>query len=121
MQPTTQLQNSSKAPLSTSQKLPFVTPPVDVLENDDHILILADLPGVSESDITVQFEQDTLSLEARLTGSGSEPMAGYQRKFHLPRGIDAERISAEVSAGLLQLKVPKSADQKRRSIQVRAG
>lgn len=95
-------------------------PPVDIYENKDEILIYADIPGVTQEDLAVNFDKDQLTIEAR-RAAGSERAFDYKRTFVVPRGIDAERIGANLQNGVLKLTLPKSAAMKPRQIAVNAG
>jgi HSP20 family molecular chaperone IbpA len=93
----------------------MATPSVDIYENADEFLVLADVPGARPDEVAVQLENDQLSVQAR----GADPR-DYARTFVVPRGIDASRITAEMKQGVLHLHLPKSDALKPRKIQVRA-
>jgi HSP20 family protein len=104
-----------------------VAPPVDIYENRDEILVLADVPGARTDGITVRLEKNELYLHARReeANAGTPVMGGvrtadYSRTFIVPRGIDGERISAEMNGGVLRIHLPKSESSKPRKIEVRA-
>ena len=106
---------------------PAVTPFVDIYENADEILVVADLPGVATGGLTVSLEKGELAFEARRTdaselgpGAGETPLPDYRRSFTVPRGIDADKIAAELRDGLLRIHLPKSASLKPRQIPIRA-
>jgi HSP20 family molecular chaperone IbpA len=106
---------------------PVVAPPVDIYENRDEILVLAEVPGARTDGVTIRLEKNELYLHARredAVGNG-EPTkrswgADYSRTFLVPRGIDAEKITAEMNAGVLRIHLPKSESLKPRKIEVRA-
>lgn len=101
---------------------PTYAPPVDIYENKDEILIFADVPGVTQDDLAIQFDKDQLTIEARRTATtGGEPAFDYKRTFVVPRGIDAEKIAANLQSGVLKLTLPKSAAMKPRQIAVTSG
>lgn len=93
---------------------PAVQPAVDVYENADEVLLVADLPGVDTDALRVHVEDDRLLIEAR-RGDWD-----YRRAFVMPDGIDREKISAQLSAGVLRLTLPKAAAIKPRRISVKA-
>lgn len=99
-------------------------PLVDVFESKDELLVLADLPGVSKDAVTVNVEGGQLTIEARRTEKWpgqAEPLDfEYQRAFMLPKGIDASKIDAELKAGVLRVRLPKSEPHKPRRIEVKA-
>jgi HSP20 family protein len=104
------------------------TPPVDVFENADEVLVVADVPGVASDQIDVHVENGTLTLKARRSGeSGGTALAreydarDYARSFRIPAGIDAANISAEAKNGTVLVRLPKIAAVKPRKIAVRAG
>ncbi len=93
--------------------------PVDIYEGADELLLLADLPGVEPEGLNVSFEAPELRIEGR-RGSGEE--AGvYSRTFKVSEQIDPNGISAELTAGVLKLRLAKAAHTKPRKIEVRAG
>ena len=109
------------------QQRAFVTPAVDIYENADELLLVADLPGVGQDDVTVQFEKGQLSIEGRWTAAAEgAPLArefrgrDYRRTFAVPQGIDSERISAEMKSGVLRVHLPKAQSLKPRQIRVSA-
>ena len=97
-------------------------PIVDVSEDDKAYRIEAELPGVDESDIDVTVRDNRLSLRAEKKSETekrdenvhmSERRYGsFERSFQLPDGVDAEKIKAKFSNGVLTLKLPKSAKAK---------
>jgi HSP20 family molecular chaperone IbpA len=106
---------------------PVVAPPVDIYENRDEILVFADVPGARTDGITIRLDKNELYLHARreeaATGTavaGPGRSADYSRTFIVPRGIDAEKITADLTAGVLRIHLPKSDAAKPRKIEVRA-
>jgi HSP20 family protein len=95
-------------------------PPVDIYENKEEILVLADLPGVTAEGLTVNLDKDQLTILARRSVGAKEEVE-YRRVFVVPRGIDADKISANLQNGVLRLVLPKPAALKPRQIDVRAG
>jgi HSP20 family protein len=99
-----------------------VLPAVDIFENKDALLILADLPGVAKDDLSINFDKGQLTLEGRLRefGADEEPF-DYRRTFVVPQGIDVDKIAANLQNGVLRLTLPKPAALKPRQIEVKAG
>jgi HSP20 family protein len=115
-------------PAKANGPRPTQSPPVDVYENPDELLLVADMPGVTPDDVAIHLDQDELTIEshrkAALDGKviGSEVvLLDYRRSFTVPHGLDADKIRAEFSNGVLSLHLPKSPAIKPRQIQVRAG
>lgn len=96
--------------------------------NKDEVLVLADLPGVTADDLRIHLEKGELTLEARRAVPATGRVLGseygdleFRRRFAVPGGIDADRITAELTNGVLHLHLPKSDALKPRRIEVRAG
>jgi len=107
----------------TPEKLadrPNVAPPVDIFEDKDEILILADMPGVAPEGLSINLDRAELTLEAKREGTG-EQAYDYRRVFVVPRGLDPDKIGATLQNGVLRLTLPKPAAMKPRQIAVRAG
>jgi HSP20 family molecular chaperone IbpA len=105
-----------------------IAPPVDIYENADEVLVMADLPGIGKDSLRIHLDKGQLTIEGRRneSGEGNELAAefgatDYRRSFVLPPGIQADGITAELNYGVLRVHLPKSAAQKPRQIQVRAG
>lgn len=109
----------------TSQR-PAITPPIDVYENADEVLVVADVPGASQEGLNLRFERDQLTIEASTSPlpSDGSPLfrefgeADYRRTCEFAPGIDADKISAELSNGTLKIHLPKSAGIKPRRIPI---
>ena len=103
----------------------IATPDADIYINDDEILLIADMPGVDKKNLAINLENNTLTIEGYFEHNYTEPIqikefssTNYRRIFTLPKGIDAEKASAEFKQGVLQLHLPKSAAVKPRQIKV---
>jgi len=112
MQAPTQTQPAPRKAERAEQR-PTLTPAVDIFENKDELLLLADLPGVSPGDLSLNFDKGELSIR------GARGAFDYHRSFVLPKGIDAEHISARLDAGVLEIRLPKPAAQRPRQIPVK--
>jgi HSP20 family molecular chaperone IbpA len=89
---------------------------IDVYENDNELLLLADLPGVAADGLDVRVENGELTIEGR-RGEKSK----YRRVFALENaGFDLEKIAARQSNGVLELRLPKAAQKRARKIAVKA-
>jgi HSP20 family protein len=123
---TNMTKRNSDSQLEGLEGRPQIPPPVDIYENVDEILVRADVPGAGSDDITIRLEANQLFVHARrqheTKGEAVLPTfsADYARTFLVPRGLDAERISAELKDGVLEIHLPKSASAKPRKIAVRA-
>jgi HSP20 family protein len=106
----------ANAVATRARQLPL---PVDIYEGTDELLLLADLPGVEPEGLTVSFEAPELRIEGK-RGTGDAARV-YSRTFRVSEQIDANGISAELTAGVLRLRLAKAAHTKPRKIEVRAG
>ena len=108
--------------------IPTVAPLVDILENNDEILLFADMPGVDKKDITINIDNGRLALsgvrEVSPVGAANWEEFGdveYRRTFSVPQTIDVARVNAELKEGVLLLHLPKSEAAKPRQIEIKAG
>ena len=110
----------------TRRDIPTVTPVVDIFENDEEILLHADMPGVAKKDLTVYIDNGTLDI----TGTRETLKSGaadweefdsveYRRTFSVPQSIDVEKIDAQLKNGVLKLHLPKSEAAKPRIIEIK--
>jgi HSP20 family molecular chaperone IbpA len=102
---------------------------VDVIEDATGITLLADMPGVPRDQLALRIEDDQLIIEGALTMPAPADMEAsyaemqrprYRRTFTLSRELDTGRIGAELTQGVLKLRIPKaeSAQPRRIAIQV---
>ena len=105
-----------------------VTPRVDVYENANELLLVADVPGATKESVSIQLDKGHVTIEAARGGppEGSPVVEEYRpvdyaRVFAIPQGIDASKIDAQLSGGVLRLRLPKSDALKPRRIEVRGG
>lgn len=93
-------------------------PAIDVFENDDEVLLLADMPGATAESVAVNVEAGQITIDAERALHGAS--LRYRRTFELPSMIDEDAISAELRDGVLHLHLKKSEKAKRRVIAVRS-
>jgi len=105
-------------------------PPVDVVEDATGITLYADLPGVPRDKLDLRVEGDQLNIEAELALAMPQGMtpshaevsrARYRRAFTLSKELDADKVNAELSHGVLRVRIPKAehAQPRKISVQVR--
>jgi len=105
---------------ATLENTPVLSPPVDVQENQDELLILVDVPGATAKDIDLRLEKNVLAISAKRAATSDASARHYERSFVVPNTIDSERIAADVKAGVLEIHLPKREETKPRAIPVRA-
>lgn len=111
-----------------NRQIPTVAPLVDILENNDEILLYADMPGVTKENISINIDNGRLALsgvrEVKSVGAVAwEEFADleYRRTFSVPQSIDVARVNAELKEGVLLLHLPKSEAAKPRQIEIKVG
>ncbi|WP_300460361.1 Hsp20/alpha crystallin family protein [Desulfobacula sp.] len=113
--------------IEKTRELRSAIPTVDIYENDNEILLHADMPGVNKKDISVNIDNGTLSLSGvrRFDNKGVSKWeefsdVEYVRSFSVPQSIDVERVEAELKDGVLKLHLPKSEVAKPKMIEIKA-
>ena len=101
------------------------TPLVDVHETEDEYLVKLDLPGVKADDVNVEVNENLLSISgsriAQETGQAQlveRPYGSFVRTLTLPQGVDSNSIEAGYQDGVLELRIPKPAEQKPKKITI---
>jgi HSP20 family protein len=103
-------------------------PALDVWETENDIVYAFDLPGIPEEKISIEVKDDTLtvSAEREKTEETSQDRyyrferryGSFSRAVGLPQGVDEEQISASYRDGVLEVRVPKPAEQKPHKIEL---
>ncbi|MFZ5759935.1 MAG: Hsp20/alpha crystallin family protein [Thermodesulfobacteriota bacterium] len=113
--------------MERSREIPVIAPLVDIYENEDEILLHADMPGVDKKNITINIDNGKLVLSGvrQMEASGAASWAEfgdveYQRTFSVPQAIDVNKVNAELKDGVLRLHLPKSEAAKPRRIEIKA-
>lgn len=108
-------------------------PAVDIAEKDGEYEITAELPGLDEKDIEVKFADGGLTIRGEKKEEKEEKRKGYhlserrygtfERFFAVPDGVDADKISAKFSKGVLTVVLPKTAEAQKqeKKIAIKAG
>jgi HSP20 family protein len=102
-------------------------PPVDVIEDATGITLYADVPGVPRDKLTLRVENDALAIEAEMAlalpndmeaNHAEVQLSRYRRAFTLSKELDAEKVSAELSQGVLRVRIPKAAHAQPRRVEI---
>jgi HSP20 family protein len=106
-------------------------PPMDLVETDEHFVLRADLPGMSEDDVKIELEDNTLTISGERKAEHETKNEGYYRverasgsfarSLTLPQGVDAESVAASFDRGVLELRIPKPEQRKPRRIEIGSG
>jgi len=104
-------------------------PRIDLYEAGDAIVLLADMPGVNESDVEITLEKDRLTIHGPVEERAPEGyravysefrLGDYERSFVLSNEIDRDNIVANFKDGVLRLSLPKAEAAKTRKIAVQS-
>ncbi|GAB4035618.1 MAG: Hsp20/alpha crystallin family protein [Rubrivivax sp.] len=115
---------------NSSREEAALLPPVDVIEDGTGITLYADLPGVPRDRLSLRVDGDQLAIEAELQlplPAGMTPthaevtLQRYRRTFTLSKELDADQVAAELSQGVLRVRIPKAAHAQPRRIAVNVG
>jgi HSP20 family protein len=103
-------------------------PPVDIVENENELVLKADIPDVDLKDIDIQIEQGTLTLKGERKFEQADKDQGYHRIeraygqfvrcFSLPDTVDPDKVRADYRKGVLTVTLPKKEVAKPKSIKV---
>lgn len=106
----------------------FFVPYTDIYETDDALAVVMEMAGVNRDNVDIKVEDDVLEVEGRIDFSNyaeMEPVyteynvGHYSRRFSLSSKIDQDKISAEISDGVLTLILPKAEEVKPRKIEIK--
>lgn len=105
-------------------------PRVDIVEQAETLLLLADIPGVRKEDLEINYENGLLTLHGRVQRRAPAPtgrtllceyeVGDWHRSFQIGESIDSRRISAELRDGVLTVQLPKLVEHTRRKIEIKA-
>ncbi len=103
-------------------------PVVDVYDNDENIVIKAELPGIDKKDINIDVKDGVLTLKGERTYDNEvkkdkyyrreRSFGRFERAFQLPADVDPEKISADYKDGILKIDIPKPEGKKPKQITV---
>jgi len=106
-------------------------PAMDLVESDDHFVLRVDLPGLSEDDVKIEVENDTLVVSGERKETHEQKregfyrlersMGAFSRSLSLPEGIDADQVSASFDRGVLEVRIPKPEQRKPRRVEISVG
>ena len=106
-------------------------PPMDLLETDEQFVLRADLPGMGESDVNIELEDNVLTVSGERQAEHEEKGEGFHRverafgsfsrSLTLPKGVDPEGVAAAFDRGVLEVRIPKPEQRKPRKIAISAG
>jgi len=105
----------------------YFVPTTDIYETDEALVVVMEIPGVAKNDVSIDLENDTLRVEARIDHGhyeGLEPLyteynvGHFARAFSLSNKIDRQEIGAELADGILTLTLKKAKEAQPRRITI---
>ena len=115
-------------PITAAREARDWAPAVDIREEDDRFLLMADIPGVKREDVEVTLEDGVLTIRGERRTETEETREGFHRKervhgsflrqFTLPDTVNPDSISATVTDGVLEIGIPKQAQPEPKKITI---
>jgi len=103
----------------------WLTPAVDIFENEAALTLVADLPGVPKDRLSLGIDKGILTIEALAPTATDEGLlyneygtSGYYRRFQLPDTLEFDKVTADLKDGVLTLRMPKAEAARPRRIEV---
>jgi HSP20 family protein len=106
-------------------------PSMDLAETDTHFVLRADLPGLTEQDVSIELEDNVLTVAGERKAEHEEKKEGYyrversfgqfRRSLTLPEGVDATSIAATFDKGVLEVRIPKPEERKPHRVAIKVG
>jgi HSP20 family protein len=106
-------------------------PAMDLVETDDHLVLKADLPGMSKDDVDIEVKDNVLTVSGERKAEHEDKTDGYyrierafgsfSRSLTLPQGVDSSAISADFTDGVLEVRIPKPEERKPQRVSIGAG
>jgi len=103
-------------------------PAMDLVETPEHFVLRADLPGMTQDDVKIEFDDGTLTVSGERKAEHESKNEGYyrverafgsfSRSLTLPQGIDPEGVTANFEHGVLEVRIPKPEERKPRRIEI---
>lgn len=104
------------------------TPPTDITETENEIIVTTDIPGVSREDIDLRISEDALEISAQVKREEKEEDRGYlrqersykrfYRRLPMPVTVKPEGAKATCNNGVLEIRIPKMEPKKKVSIKI---
>lgn len=105
--------DAGNAAIEQAKQIQRITPAVDIYENGNELVFVADMPGVPKEGLDVQVEKQELTL----TGDVNDNYR-YERSFKLPPTVDVDQVNATLKNGVLNVTFKKAEHAKPKKIQV---
>jgi HSP20 family protein len=106
-------------------------PAMDLVETTDHYVLKTDLPGVAEEDVKLEVQDNVLTVSGERRSESKDERDGYvrierafgsfRRSLRLPKGVDAEGVTANFDKGVLEIRIPKPQESKPHRVAIEVG
>jgi HSP20 family protein len=106
-------------------------PAMDLVETDEHFVLRADLPGLTQEDVNVELEDNVLTVSGERKAEQEDRREGYYRverasgqfarSLTLPEGVNADAVEASFDKGVLEVRIPKPEERKPRRVSINVG
>jgi HSP20 family protein len=103
-------------------------PAMDLIDKKDHLVLRADLPGLSEDDVRIEVQDRVLTISGERKSENEQERDGYyrmeraygsfSRSVTLPDGVDADRIDASFDKGVLEVRIPKPEERRPQRVEI---
>jgi HSP20 family protein len=107
------------------------SPAMDLMEEADHYVLKADMPGMAEDDVSIEVNDNVLTISGERRAEQEARQGGwhrversfgrFSRSVSLPQGVDLDQIAASFDRGVLEVRIPKPEETKPRRVSIQAG
>lgn len=78
----------------------------ELYEEDSEFVLSVELPGFSQEEITVTWDEGVLNIAAEHTDNARGEQRAYHRRFRFPKSVDESEIYAQYDSGILEVRLP---------------
>lgn len=122
---------SFERPMWRESEMPFKgkVPSMDVIDQDENVLVRAEVPGVDKKDLDISVTENTVTLKGKTCHEEKEEKGDYyrceisrgafSRTVTLPHEVDADQAKAAFKDGMLELTLPKMKKTSRHTVQIK--
>jgi len=106
-------------------------PSMDVVETESHYVLRADLPGLGEEDVSIELDDNVLTVSGERKAEHQDKregfvrieraFGGFRRSLTLPEGVNPETVTATFDKGVLAVRIPKPEERKPRRVAIQVG
>ena len=107
---------------------PVVLPKVNVVEKDEAFYLEAEVPGMTEKDVSIEFHAGVLTLKGNREQDSETEKNDYniqefnnqnfERSFRISNQVDSEKVSARMDQGILKISLPKKEQVRPKKIEI---